>query len=153
MEHVRPERPGPSTRSVLGVTLVGVVVSAVHYADNYINYDAFPQDDGPSPARWLVGLSWFVFTAFAAQAVRSHRRGADVPAASCLAVYSLSGLVGLGHYTAPGATEMVWWRQVHVIADIVVGAALLLLAVAIWRSRGRAPVGPGTDRRSTSSRS
>jgi peptidoglycan/LPS O-acetylase OafA/YrhL len=135
---------------VLGVTLVGVAVSAVHYADNYLNYDAFPQDDGPSPARWLVGISWFVFTAFAALAVRSHRRGADVAAAVCLAVFSLSGLVGLAHYTAPGATDMVWWRQAHVIADIVVGAALLFVAVAIWRSRGREDVAPATDRRSSS---
>jgi hypothetical protein len=45
---------------------------------------------------------------------------------------------------------MVWWRQAHVIADIVVGAALLFVAVAIWRSRGREDVAPATDRRSSS---
>jgi len=133
-------RTAPSHRLVLGVTLVGVAVSVVHYVDNYLNYDAFPQPDaGPVPSRSLVGVSWFVFTAVAALAIWTHRRRADVPAAVCLAVYSLSGLIGLGHYTVPGATEMVWWRQAHVVADIVLGAALLVLAFAVWRSRGRRP--------------
>jgi hypothetical protein len=126
--------------------MIGVAVSVIHYADNYLNYDAFPQDEaGPSPSRWLVGVSWFVFTAFAALAVRSHRRGAAVPAAICLGIYSLSGLIGVGHYTVEGAGEMVWWRHAHVVADIVVGAALLLLAVAIWRSRDRGARTLATD--------
>ncbi len=121
---------------MVGLTLVGVAVSAVHYLDNVVNYDAFPQSDaGPSPSRSFIAVSWFVFTAIAALAVWNHRRGADAPAAVCLAVYSLSGLVGLGHYGVAGATEMVWWRQAHVIADIVLGAALLFLAFAVWRYR------------------
>ncbi len=133
-------RAAPSPGLVLGVTLTGVAVSAVHYLDNYVNYDAFPQAEaGPSPSRSFIAVSWFVFTALAALAVWNHRRGADAPAAVCLAVYSLSGLVGLGHYTVAGATEMVWWRQAHVIADIVVGAAVLFLAFAVWRSRGSRP--------------
>jgi hypothetical protein len=120
-------RTAPSHRSVLGVTLVAVAVSVVHYADNYVNYDSYPQPDGgPAPSRSLIAVSWFVFTAVAALGIRNHRRGADVPAAVCLAVYSLSGLVGLG-------------RQAHVVADIILGAALLFLAVAVWRSRGRRP--------------
>jgi hypothetical protein len=122
---------------VLGITLTGVAVSAVHYLDNYVNYDSYPQAEaGPSPSRTFIGVSWFVFTALAALAVWNHRRGADALAAVCLAVYSLSGLVGLGHYTVAGATEMVWWRQAHVVADIVLGVVLLFLAFAVWRSRG-----------------
>jgi uncharacterized membrane protein len=126
--------------------MAAVAVSVIHYWDNYANYAAFPQAEaGPSPARWLVGVSWFVFTAFAVLAVRNHRRGADAAAAVCLAVYSLSGLVGLGHYAAAGATEMVWWRQAHVLADIVLGAAVLFLAVAVWRSRDRGATTSVTD--------
>ena len=46
----------------------------------------------------------------------SRRR---IPAAvACLAVYAISGLVGLGHYTVAGPTDMPWWRQLHVTADI-----------------------------------
>jgi hypothetical protein len=135
---------------VLGVTLVGVAVSAVHYLDNVVNYDSFPQADaGPSPSRSFIAVSWFVFTAVAALAVWSHRRGADALAAVCLAVYSLSGLVGLAHYTVAGATDMVWWRQAHVVADIVLGAAVLFVAFAVWRSRGSRLSTPHDAQRST----
>jgi hypothetical protein len=128
------------------VTLVAVAVSVVHYTDNYVNYGAYPQSESsPEPARWLVGVSWFVFTAVAALALRSHRRGAHALAAVSLGVYSLSGLIGLGHYTVPGATEMVWWRQAHVLADIVLGAVVLVLAVAVWRSRGRLSATPAPE--------
>ena len=138
MSRPAPARTAPSGGWVLGVTLAGVAVSAVHYADNYVNYDSFPQAEaGPSPSRSFIAISWFVFTALAALAVWNHRRGADAPAAVCLAAYSLSGLVGLGHYTVAGATDMVWWRQAHVVADIGLGAAVLFLAFAVWRSRGR----------------
>ena len=56
--------------------------------------------------------------------------GRIVPAAVCLSAYSVSGLVGNGHYTVEGATDMVWWRQTHVVADIVCG--VLVLAFAGW---------------------
>ena len=42
----------------------------------------------------------------------------------------MSGLIGFGHYTVPGATDMVWWRQTHVVVDIVCGIAIL--GFALW---------------------
>jgi len=51
-----------------------VAVSIVHYTDNYFSYDQFPQaSTGPSPSRSVVGVSWFIFTAFglAGYALRS----------------------------------------------------------------------------------
>lgn len=51
-----------------------------------------------------------------------------MPAAALLAVYSLSGLVGLGHYRAPGISELAWWRHAHIWVDIVCGAAVLAFA-------------------------
>jgi hypothetical protein len=46
---------------------------------------------------------------------------------------SVSGLLGFGHYTAPGAFDMVWWRQLHVVVDIVCGVAIL--GFALWAAR------------------
>ncbi len=62
-----------------------------------------------------------------------YRRGAIRSASAALALYSLSGLVGLGHYTATGITEAFWLRQAHVIADV--------------RRRGRARLPRGGDER------
>ncbi|MFD1826261.1 MULTISPECIES: hypothetical protein [Mumia] len=115
--------------------LVGAafVVSVIHYIDNVANYSSYPQpgSDGlPAPSAEVIAASWFVFTLCGVLGVIAffrHRRAACVVG---LAFYSVSGLIGIGHYTVEGATDMVWWRQTHVVVDILVGVALL--AFAVW---------------------
>ncbi|MBW9211155.1 hypothetical protein KV100_15975 [Mumia sp. zg.B21] len=127
-------RDRPRGATVL-LWLVGVafVVSVIHYVDNVANYDAYPQpgpDELPAPSAGLIGASWFVFTLCGVLGVIAffrHRRAACVVG---LVSYSFSGLIGIGHYTVEGATDMVWWRQTHVVVDIVVGISLL--AFAAW---------------------
>ncbi len=60
------------------------------------------------------------------------RRGRIVAAAACLALYSGSGLVGIGHYTVDMGGQP-WWRHAHIAADIACGIALL--AFAVWTAR------------------
>ena len=122
-------------RSLLHVVFwTAVGVSVVHYADNVANYDDYPQPDGGfAPSQAVIAASWFAFTAFGLAGYRAFLRGRLRPAAVLLAVYSGSGLVGLGHYTVPGAEDMPWWRHAHVTADIVLGAAML--AFAAWAGR------------------
>lgn len=122
----------PATRTILGLLAVAFAVSVVHYVDNVGNYADFPRSDTvPNPSRAVVGGAWFVFTVFAVAAVVALVRGRDRAAAICLAVYSGSGLVGLGHYTVPGAFDMPWWRQAHVVADIACGTALFIVALRL----------------------
>jgi hypothetical protein len=49
----------------------------------------------------------------------------------------VSGLIGIGHYTVEGATDMVWWRQTHVIVDILCGIAIL--GFALWAALRATP--------------
>lgn len=120
---------------------VAVVVSIVHYSDNVLAYDAYPQpDSGAAPSRTVIAISWFAFTAFALAGAVLLRRGHAVAAAVCLAAYSGSGLVGLGHYAVEGATGMPWWRQAHIVADILCGAAVLVFALWLARVRPLADV-------------
>ncbi len=115
--------------------MTAVAVSIVHYTDNYFNYDQFPQaSSGPTPSQTVVGVSWFVFTAFGLVGYALFRRGQVRRASALLAVYSISGIIGIGHYSAAGMTDAVWWRQAHVIADIVLGLAVF--AFAVWAARG-----------------
>ncbi len=125
-----------ATRILLVLLGVAFVVSVVHYTDNYFNYDDYPQpgpDDLPAPSATLVGLGWFIFTAFGILALWLWFRGRITAAAVALTGYSVSGLIGFGHYTVPGATDMVWWRQTHVIVDILCGIAIL--GFALWAAR------------------
>ncbi len=130
--------PGQRILDVLFAT--AVAVSVVHYTDNYTAFEAYPRaTSGPSPTATTILVAWFAFTAFGVAGYVLFRRGRIGAAALCLGFYSLSGLVGIGHYTVPGMTEEVWWRQAHVIADVLCGLALL--AFAVWCAR-RAPT-PG----------
>ena len=118
--------------SILGwIFFVAVIVSVVHYVDNYVNYEDFPTADSiPNPSKTTVLVAWFVFTAFGLAGYLLFRRRRYPLSLLCLAVYSGSGLVGIGHYLADGMTDAVWWRQAHVVADIACGLAIL--AFAIW---------------------
>lgn len=122
---------------VLGAILaVAVAVSIVHYTDNYANFSDYPPapSDVPSSAGLVLG-AWFVFTAAGLAGYLLFRRGPSNLALIMLALYSGSGLIGIGHYLVPGATSMPWWRQAHVCFDIAAGAAVF--AFAIWAARAR----------------
>ena len=116
-----------ATRTLTIILGLAVAVSIVHYADNYFNYAEYPDPtSGPDPSKSLVGASWFLFTAAGiAGYVAFRQQGATTAALLLLAFYSGSGLVGLGHYSVPGATDMPAWRQAHIVADIALGVAML----------------------------
>lgn len=110
---------------------VVVLISVVHYGDNYWNWADYPQpDSGPAPSQAVVGISWFVYAALAAAGYLLFTRGRVRAAAVCLALYSTSGLIGVGHFTVEGAFDMPLWRQAHIVADIAGGIAIL--AFCLW---------------------
>ena len=123
-------------RWVYALIAVAFAVSIVHYADNFTSYDEYPLSDTiPTPSKTLIGLSWFGFAAAAGAALLFLRRGELGPAAIALAGFSLSGLVGIGHYTVEGTGEFPWWRHAHILTDITLGIALAATAVWLWRRR------------------
>ena len=132
-------------RLLVGLFAAAFAVSVVHYVDNVVNYADYPDASGgpvPAPSATLIAVSWFVFTGFGLTGLLAYRAGRTRLAAIGLAVYSGSGIIGIGHYTVAGATDMVWWRQVHVVADILLGFSMQ--AFALWiATRGRRPASRG----------
>jgi hypothetical protein len=124
----------PNLRALNVVFFAAVASSIVHYSDNYLAFDRFP-NGGPAPeiTADAIWIAWVVFTAFGVAGYVAYRRGELRKGAALFAVYSLSGLIGLGHYTAPGMSELAWWRHVHVWVDVLCGAAVL--AFAVWSTR------------------
>ena len=126
----------PKLRALQTLLAIAIAVSIVHYADNVANFSDYPDpSSGPAPGRTLIAISWFAFTAFAIAGYVYYRRERWTAAAGSLAVYSMSGLVGFGHYTVSGATDMPWWRQTHIVADILCGIAVIGFAILIARRR------------------
>lgn len=124
-------------RALIALMALAFVVSVVHYTDNAVNYADFPQSEPgglPDPPGWSIAPAWFIFTASGALGLWLFLRGRAAPAAVMIAVYSGSGLIGIGHYLVPGATDMVWWRQAHVVADTACGLALF--AFVLWSVGG-----------------
>lgn len=120
------------------VFFAAVVVSIVHYSDNYLAFERYPAGGpGPEISADTIWIAWVGFTTFGIAGYVLYRRGQIRLASALLAVYSLSGLIGLGHYSAPGMSELAWWRHVHIWADILCGAAVF--AFAVWSARQTRP--------------
>jgi len=120
---------------------LAVVVSILHYTDNYVNFDDFPEAPKALPvSAGLILGSWFAFTAAGLAGYVLFRRSPSDVALVLLAAYSGSGLVGIGHYAVSGATSMPWWRQAHVCVDIACGIAMFSFAVWAARARRHGPV-------------
>jgi len=112
--------------------LVGaaLVLSLVHYTDNYVNFDAYPQEGAPIEiSRDLVWIGWLFYAAFAVAAYFWWQRGYIRAACMGLAVFSISGLISIGHYTADGTSALAAWRHVFIWVDISLGAAILAFAI------------------------
>jgi hypothetical protein len=129
------------SRAVRVLTVVfafAVVVSLVHYTDNWVNYHDYPQPKTLADApEVLVPAFWVAFTAAGLAGYLLFRREPSTLALVLLAIYSGSGLIGIGHYTVDGATSMPWWRQAHVCFDIASGIAMFTFVMWAARARGR----------------
>lgn len=128
----------PSLRTLNIVFFAAVASSLVHYTDNYLAFDRYPDGGaGPDISDDTIWIAWLVFTAFGVAGYLSYRRGHVRRGAGLLAAYSVSGLIGIGHYTAPGMSELAWWRHVHIWADIICGVVVLTFAVVSARATTR----------------
>jgi hypothetical protein len=115
--------------TVLRVILVATVVSSiVHYTDNYVRFDQYPQDEPKLVTKALIWQSWIVFTAFAVTGYAAYRRAQWGRAAVCLAVYSLSGLISPLHYLSGALSEFDALQHTFILTDAVCGAAVLAFA-------------------------
>ena len=134
MTAAAPKRP----LTVLRVLLVlGIVESFVHYLDNTVHYSDYTGPNPPAPsswiAQWMIPVSWFLFTAVAVVGYRRFRDGHFSQAAAYLAIYSVSGLISIGHYQAISFGDLSVFQNTFVFLDITIGAAVL--AFAIWTAR------------------
>jgi CHASE2 domain-containing sensor protein len=117
-----------------------VALTLFHFTDNTISIDTYPAPSWqPDWFEWVVALSWPVFTAFGVLGYRWYKRGEFGRAHVALIVYSYTGLVSLGHFTAGGPDDLTTRALVSVVIDVVAGSVVLAVTIRSIIARRRQP--------------
>jgi hypothetical protein len=141
---LRPvDRP---TRVLRALLVLGILESFVHYTDNTLRYDDYTASDpslaGSLVTRWLIPISWVLFTAAAVIGYRRFRQAHWPQAAAWIGAYSVSGLISVLHYVDISPSDLSAFQNTFVFLDVFLGA--LILSFAAWTAL-RAPGLPQPD--------
>lgn len=114
-----------------------VVESFVHYTDNTIRYRDYVGED-PSFVdslipRWLVAVSWFLFTVAGVIGYRRFRQGRWPEAAGWIGAYSVSGLASALHYLGLSLSDLSAFQNTFVLLDVILGVLVGSFAVSVAR--------------------
>jgi hypothetical protein len=140
-------RPVDRATRLLQVVLgAAIVESFIHYTDNTLRYDDYTVSDpsllGSLVTRWVIPISWVLFTAAALVGYRRFRQGRWPQAAAWIGAYSASGLISVLHYVDISLSDLSGFQNTFVFLDVILGA--LVLAFAIWTAlRGPDLAQPG----------
>lgn len=119
-----------------------IVITALHYADNYLFLHEYPGPD------WVhhetIYIAWSLLTLVGVAGYLLYKEGRSVAAGLYLLVYSFTGLSSLGHYLHGGLDEFSPKMHLFVWTDALAGALVLLCAIAVLR--GSRTQGAVTDR-------
>lgn len=115
-------------RTLWRVLAAGIVLTTIHYTDNYLYFDEYPQP--ASLRRWQVYTAWLLLTAVGVAGCRLYAAGRELPAYVCLVVYSYTGLSSLGHYLYGALGEFTPKQHVFILIDGLSGSAVV--AFVVW---------------------
>ena len=107
----------------------GVLASAVHFADNALSIERYPEPGWITPAG--VVAAWCVVTAIAAFALT--RKAADTVFFVAAAIYAMVLLSGLLHYAFGAPMHMPLRSNVTVLVEAFVGVVLAWVLLAARR--------------------
>lgn len=89
---------------LLALLIVNIVASILHYTDNLLHFDAYPEPEWFSP--YLTDSIWWVMTPFGIAELWFYRQQKFRPAYICLYSYALLSQLTLGHYVIAPIWEL-----------------------------------------------
>ena len=124
--------------SLLKAILAASILStAIHYTHNFIAVSDYP---GPKSlytvTRVAIVISWPLLTAIGLLGYRRYREGRLREAHVCLAVYSITGIVTLGHFIY-GNPKIPALFYATLFTDFLTGLAVL--SFALWSASVMTP--------------
>jgi hypothetical protein len=123
----------PSERVVRLVLGAAIVSTLIHYTDNFVNIEEYPQPHWINHA--VIPTVWVILTAVGLGGYALFRRGSYAAAGLCFLVYSYTGLSSLGHYSYGPLSDFSTKMHAGIWLDALTGAAVLV--VALWLLFGR----------------
>jgi hypothetical protein len=111
---------------ILWLLVANVVTSILHYVDNVLNFDHYPEPTWLNPH--LIDMAWFVMTPFGVVGYLLLVRGYRLSAFACLLLYSMMNLLVLGHYPIAPPWKVSFKINLFILAE---AATAMLLAVFI----------------------
>ena len=132
--------------TVRRVFLAALLLSVVHYIDNTVRFDDYTGGKSGFVTQAMIPISWVLFTAAGIAGYRALRHGNRGLGASLLGVYSVSGLIGILHYTTVSPRDFSAFQNTFIGLDFLAGLAVFVMAVGLAVSRpptttDRSPVG------------
>ncbi|SED73837.1 hypothetical protein SAMN04489727_9155 [Amycolatopsis tolypomycina] len=122
-------------RLILAFSLLS---TTIHYAHNTVRYADYPQLQGISVLAGgiVVAVTWVLLTAFGWLGYRAYTQGRYHRALAFLLVYSLAGLVTLGHFLT-GVPQIPAFWFATIFTDAAAGLALWAFVFRSWATLNR----------------
>lgn len=128
----------PSISVVRAVVIASIVITALHYTDNYVSIEDYPQPGWIH--RETILLAWGLLTLIGIAGYMLLRNGRPVAAGLYLLIYSYTGTSSLGHYPYGHAGDFTTKMHLFIWTDALVGLAVAICALWIllvrFRQRG-----------------
>jgi len=125
------------------VFVTALALSVVHYVDNTVRFADYTGGKSGFVTRAMIPISWVLFTAAGVAGYRLLTRGNRSLGGSLLGAYSVSGLIGILHYTTVPPGDFDWFQNTFIGLDFLAGLAVFVLAVRIVTGRPVRAAQPG----------
>lgn len=114
-----------------------ILSTAIHYTHNFVAVNLYPgPKDLYTATRVAIVVSWPLLTWIGLTGYRRYREQRYREAHVCLAVYSITGLVTMGHFIY-GNPKIPAFFYATLFTDTLTGLAVL--AFVLWSARTLAP--------------
>lgn len=110
--------------------IVSIVSTAIHFTDNYLYIDQYPQPDWITASS--VYRSWIIWTVIAIAGYWFYKNRRFWLSYICLAIYSSCGLSSLAHYLFGPMSEFSPKMHFFIATDALAGLAILVFT--LWSS-------------------
>jgi uncharacterized membrane protein len=121
------------------VFVTALLLSVVHYIDNTVRYDDYSGGKDSLITQAMIPLSWVLFTVAGVAGYRFLTQGKRSLGGSLLGLYSVSGLIGVLHYTTVSAGDFSGFQNTFIGLDFLAGLAVFIVAVRIATTRAVSP--------------